>query len=139
LILNEKGTFGRHKTTTLLDIDGGLIHTLRWKDGLIAFANDKGVGVYDLNARRLVGFENTELKNLGVSAISYIKLEYYTCGLTAVNNDLVVLGVEEFTINDVCSEPSLTVLEPRKQTCEDKTHDYFEIYRYEQTTPFQYH
>lgn len=26
---------------TLLDLRGGLIHTLRWKETLIAFANDK--------------------------------------------------------------------------------------------------
>lgn len=32
---------GRHKTTTLLELNDGLIHTLRWKETLIAFANDK--------------------------------------------------------------------------------------------------
>jgi len=33
--------FGRHKQTQLFDFKGGLIHTLRWKDGVIAAANDK--------------------------------------------------------------------------------------------------
>jgi len=41
LILNQRGAFGRHKTKTLIDLKGGLIHTLRWKDTLVAFANDK--------------------------------------------------------------------------------------------------
>jgi hypothetical protein len=59
IVLNERGTFRRHITTNLFELNGGLIHTLRWKDTLIAFANDKGVGVYDLRARRLIGLEET--------------------------------------------------------------------------------
>ncbi len=59
LILNERGRFGRHKTTKLFEPNGGLIHTLRWKESLIAFANDKGVGIFDLRASKLVGFEET--------------------------------------------------------------------------------
>lgn len=72
MILNERGLLGRHKTTKLYELNGGLIHTLRWKDTLIAFANDKGVGVYDLNARRLVGFEETE-------AMKEYDLHYSSC------------------------------------------------------------
>lgn len=57
VILNERGTFGRHKQTVLIELGGGLIHTLQWKDSYIAFGNDKGVGIYDLQTRRLLGFE----------------------------------------------------------------------------------
>ncbi|CAF0780566.1 unnamed protein product [Rotaria sordida] len=35
LILNERDTFGRHKTATLLELNGSLIRTLCWKETLI--------------------------------------------------------------------------------------------------------
>ncbi|CAF0757914.1 unnamed protein product [Rotaria sordida] len=35
LILNERDTFGRHKTATLLELNGSLIGTLCWKETLI--------------------------------------------------------------------------------------------------------
>lgn len=41
VILNERGSFGRHKQSVLIELGGGLIHTLKWKDSYIAFANDK--------------------------------------------------------------------------------------------------
>ncbi len=54
IILNERGAFGRHKTTTLFELNGGLIHTLRWKDTLIAFANDKVFISYFWKTRKFI-------------------------------------------------------------------------------------
>ncbi|CAF4220284.1 unnamed protein product, partial [Rotaria sp. Silwood2] len=185
LILNERGTFGRHKTTTLSELNGGLIHTLRWKESLIAFANDKGVGIYDLRARRLVGFEETDgqkelprgvypsriswndpttlavacaktIKIISIStesnyeqhqssapkkhmntAISF-KIEFFACGLTSVNRDLVLFGIEDFSISNGTSEPSLTVLVSKGKTYEEKAHDPFHMCCDERTSPFQF-
>jgi WD40 repeat protein len=184
LILNERGRFGRHKTTKLFELSGGLIHTLRWKETLIAFANDKGVGIYDLRAGRLVGFEETiaekELpRGVYPSRISWndpttlviacaqtikimtisiepnqehqssapkkymnttlsFKIEFYACGLTSVNRDLVILGVENFSISDGTSALSLTVLSPKGKIYEEKAHDPFKMYGESQASPFQF-
>ncbi|CAF1302705.1 unnamed protein product [Adineta steineri] len=184
LILNERGTF-RHKETKLIDFQGGLIHTLRWKETLIAAANDKGVGVYDLRARRLVGFlestdTNTDVpRGIFPSRISWndsttlviawastvkvititndtmyehqssiprksiniaasFKLEFFVCGLTSINRDLVFLSIENFTISDGTSELSLTILSPSGKEYEEKAHDPFSMQGDQQTSPFQF-
>ncbi|CAF1151020.1 unnamed protein product [Rotaria sordida] len=184
LILNERGTFSRHKTTILFELNGGLIHTLRWKETLIAFANDKGVGVYDLRARRLVGFEETDgqkdlprgvypsriswndpttlaiacaktIKILSIATetnhehqssapkkhmntATAFKIEFFACGLTSVNRDLVIFGIEDFSISNGTSEPSLTVLISKGKTYEEKAHDPFRMYCDDRTSPFQF-
>ncbi|CAF3876112.1 unnamed protein product [Rotaria magnacalcarata] len=184
LVLNERGTFYRHKTTPLFEFNGGLIHTLRWKETLIAFANDKGVGIYDLRARRLIGLEETDgqkelprgvypsriswndpttlavacAKTIKILSITTeassehqanapkkhinttmsFKIEFYACGLTSVNRDLVVFGIEDFSIAAGTSDPSLTVLVSKGKIYEEKAHDPFRMYNDELTSPFQF-
>ncbi|UJR09415.1 hypothetical protein I4U23_013656 [Adineta vaga] len=184
LILNERGLLGRHKQTILLDLKGGLIHTLRWKESLIAVANDQGVGVYDLRARRLVGFEyndnqaefprgiypsriswndpitlvtacaktikilsiTNEISNDHQSTIPKkrmnivltFKIEFFACGLTSVNRDLVLLGIEDFSNANGVTDPSLTVLKSINKNYEEKAHDPFHMFGDKETAPFQF-
>ncbi|CAF0783646.1 unnamed protein product [Adineta ricciae] len=184
LILNERGLLGRHKSTTLFDFKGGLIHTLRWKESLIAVANDRGVGVYDLRARRLVGFEYTEpqpgfapgiypsrvswndattlvaacaktikivtivndptndhqstVPKKSMNIVMTFKIEFYACGLTSVNRDLFLLGIEDYSIANGVTDPSLTVLQSIDRNYEEKAHDRFVLSRNKDTSPFQF-
>ncbi|XP_045167945.2 vacuolar protein sorting-associated protein 41 homolog isoform X2 [Mercenaria mercenaria] len=50
LILNERGLFRSHKTRVLHQGEGA-IRQIKWKGELIAWSNDFGVKVYDLNSR----------------------------------------------------------------------------------------
>ncbi|CAF3554410.1 unnamed protein product [Rotaria sp. Silwood1] len=66
------------------------------------------------------------------------KIEFFACGLTSVNRDLVVFGIEDFSISNGTSEPSLTVLVSKGKTYEEKAHDPFHMYCDERTSPFQF-
>ncbi|CAF2728823.1 unnamed protein product [Rotaria sp. Silwood2] len=70
-------------------------------------------------------------------AISF-KIEFFACGLTSVNRDLVLFGIEDFSISNGTSEPSLTVLVSKGKTYEEKAHDPFHMCCDERTSPFQF-
>ncbi|XP_069111688.1 vacuolar protein sorting-associated protein 41 homolog [Argopecten irradians] len=55
LVLNEKGFLSRHKTTVLHQGEGP-IREIKWKGSFIAWANDMGVKVYDMNSRSRITF-----------------------------------------------------------------------------------
>ena len=73
----------------------------------------------------------------GLLAVAF-KIQFYACGLTSVNRDLVVLGIEDFSITSGTSELSLTVLSPTGRTYSEKAHDPFEMYGEAQASPFQF-
>ncbi|KAL3832067.1 hypothetical protein ACJMK2_023745 [Sinanodonta woodiana] len=50
LVLTEKGFFGRNKSTILHEGEGP-IREIKWKGDFIAWANDRGVKVYDMSKK----------------------------------------------------------------------------------------
>jgi hypothetical protein len=55
LVLNEKGIFGRNKTSILHEGEG-LIRTIRWHENFIAWSNSKGVKVYSISEKKIITF-----------------------------------------------------------------------------------
>ncbi|CAF4687036.1 unnamed protein product [Rotaria sp. Silwood2] len=64
-------------------------------------------------------------------------IDFFACSLTSVNRDLVVFGIEDFSISNGTPEPSLTVLVSKGKTYEEKAHDPFRMHCDERTSPFQ--
>ncbi|CAF3249009.1 unnamed protein product [Rotaria sp. Silwood2] len=66
-----------------------------------------------------------------------LNIDFFACSLTSVNRDLVVFGIEDFSISNGTPEPSLTVLVSKGKTYEEKAHDPFRMYCDERTSSFQ--
>lgn len=53
--MNEKGIFGRNKTSVLHEGEG-LIRTIKWCGNFIAWSNNKGVKIYAINEKRIITY-----------------------------------------------------------------------------------
>ncbi len=55
MILNEKGIFGRNKTSILHEGEG-LIRTIKWFGNFVAWSNIKGVKIYSMNEKKVITY-----------------------------------------------------------------------------------
>lgn len=85
-------------------------------------------------------------------------IEFYACGLTSVNHDLVLFGIEDYTeavffnfqfslhiiyfifffFENTAVDPSLTILTKKDKEYIEKAHDPFHMLHENITLPFQF-
>ncbi|ELU13950.1 hypothetical protein CAPTEDRAFT_174173 [Capitella teleta] len=83
LVLNEKGFLSRHRTYVLHQGEGP-IRNIKWKGSCIAWANDLGVKVYDMNSKSRITFISKDNPHL--------RPEIYRCSLCWKDEFTLLIG-----------------------------------------------
>ncbi|XP_063964242.1 vacuolar protein sorting-associated protein 41 homolog [Lytechinus pictus] len=84
LVLHEKGFLGRSKST-ILHHGEGPIRSIKWRGSLVAWANDLGVKVYDMQSKRRITFIKRDHPEA-------MRPEIYRCNLCWKDDNTLLIG-----------------------------------------------
>ncbi|KAK2146463.1 hypothetical protein LSH36_606g03004 [Paralvinella palmiformis] len=84
LVLNEKGFLSRYKMYTLHQGEGP-IRNIQWKSSFIAWSNDQGVKIYDMNSKKRITF-------IAKDTPRWLAPEMYRCSLCWKDDKTLLIG-----------------------------------------------
>ncbi|CAI2161428.1 16876_t:CDS:10 [Funneliformis geosporum] len=114
LYLNEKalvtpvGWFGQRQDTKLQHSGEGAISAVRWKGSLIAYANDEGVKIYNIQSQQRI----TYIKRPPNSP----RADLYRCNLTWRNETTLLIGWANFIQTAFVKEYAKNEIQPGRPT-----------------------